>query len=215
MARRCAAAASTLGACRRTSVFVVEHLALQIVQLGEVAVRDTQVSDARPHEMVGDHRAQRAAADQPDARGGQLLLSAHADGREHHLPAVAVEPLPRRLGLLFAADAHVAIHPTIRRPSGWDEVLAYHDDDSTRWQGLVFDHLPHSQQGPHLVSRRTVCRAPADMTVVSTSGKPGAFENGNEVKPSGASSAAAASAAPTAPEPFWTSSTISVPGSPP
>ena len=72
-------------------LLVEEPLALQVVQLDEVAVDDAQMADAAPRQVVGDHRAGRAAADQHDGRVQQPALAGLAQVGEDDLAGVAGE----------------------------------------------------------------------------------------------------------------------------
>ena len=83
------AAASALGRLRGDVVFVEEHLPLEIVRLDEVAVDEAQMADAGADQRVGQHGAQRTAADEGDAAVQQPPLAFFADAAESHLPAVA------------------------------------------------------------------------------------------------------------------------------
>ena len=67
-------------------VLVVQQLPLQVVQLDKVAVDDAQVAHTRTRQVVGQHRARRADADDRDVRVQQPLLSGLADAGKDRLP---------------------------------------------------------------------------------------------------------------------------------
>ena len=56
-------------------VFVEEDLTLKVVRLDEIAIDDADEADAGPHQGVGDHGAERAAAAQGDTAFEQLALA--------------------------------------------------------------------------------------------------------------------------------------------
>src|SRR5262249_37338085 len=59
--------------------------------LDEIPVDDAYEAYAGPHQRVGDHGPQRAAAAKGDAGLQQLALAFFEDATEAHLPAVAFE----------------------------------------------------------------------------------------------------------------------------
>ena len=78
-----------LGHMARHVALVEENLALEVARLHEIAVDDADVPDAGPHQDVRQHRSQRAAAAQGDARAEQFPLALFAHAVETHLSAVS------------------------------------------------------------------------------------------------------------------------------
>jgi hypothetical protein len=62
--RSLASAATTFGKPFGHVLFVVQDLALQVVQFQKIPVDDPQESDAGPDQRIGDHRTQGTAAAQ-------------------------------------------------------------------------------------------------------------------------------------------------------
>jgi tetratricopeptide (TPR) repeat protein/predicted Ser/Thr protein kinase len=71
-------------------LLVEEHLALEVVELDEVAVADPQAADAGAGEVLGEVRAERAAADESGLRRGEARLAVVAERGEEALAGVAV-----------------------------------------------------------------------------------------------------------------------------
>ena len=98
-------------------VLVVEHLPLQVVQLQEVAIDDPQLADAGPGQRVGDHRAERPAADDQRPRSQQLLLPRATERRKPHLAGIAAGLRVERVGGRTS-------HGSARMKHGWEEFVS-------------------------------------------------------------------------------------------
>src|SRR5581483_1793563 len=69
-------------------LLVVEDLALEVVELDEVAVAKADEADPRADEVAGEGRAERAQADDRDARAAEALLALPPQRREEDLLGV-------------------------------------------------------------------------------------------------------------------------------
>jgi len=70
-------------------LLIEQHLPLKIRQLDDVAIDNPEKSNARPHQLLGDHAAQRTASDEQDPRARQPRLAGVADGGKQGLTVVA------------------------------------------------------------------------------------------------------------------------------
>ena len=93
------------GECRGDIGLVVQHLPLQIVQLQEIAIDDSQLADTGPRKGVGNHTSQRAAAADERTAGSQSTLPFFAYGRISHLPGITGEGIhfASRFQIIFRA----------------------------------------------------------------------------------------------------------------
>jgi hypothetical protein len=78
-----------LGQVRADVVLIEEHLSMEVMGLNEVSVDDAEVADTRAHEGIGEHAAQRSAADEYRAGGEQAFLAFLTKRGEKHLPGIA------------------------------------------------------------------------------------------------------------------------------
>src|SRR6185437_14189922 len=74
----------------RQIVLIKKYLALQVIGLDEIAVSNRQVADARPRQVICQHCAERAAADDRHARCKQTLLARAANSGKQGLARVTV-----------------------------------------------------------------------------------------------------------------------------
>lgn len=78
-----------LGELVRDVLFVEEDLALEVAELDEVAVDETEVADPGADEDVGEDGSEGAGADDGDACRAEASLAVVADGVESCLAVVA------------------------------------------------------------------------------------------------------------------------------
>ena len=76
--------------------FIKQGLPLQIAGLDVIAVNDADRAHARTGKQGSEHRASSAAADNGNARGGQLALTFQLRSREKALGANISRPVPKR-----------------------------------------------------------------------------------------------------------------------
>ena len=68
--------------------FVKKRLALQVGRLDEIAVNDSQLTDAGADQKIGGGSANRATTDDCGAGGKQPLLAFRTDPGEEHLARI-------------------------------------------------------------------------------------------------------------------------------
>ena len=85
-----------LGSDSAASALVEQHLPLQIAGLDVVAIDDAQIADSGACQQGSEGRSGGAAADDGDARGGELLLAFGSDGLKEDLAGVPLGEFQQR-----------------------------------------------------------------------------------------------------------------------
>lgn len=110
-----------------------QRLPLKIRFFDDVAIRQTQKSNARPHKLIGNRRAQRAASNQQYARFRQPVLSGLPDLRQQSLAMVThgIKRLARATSPIIVADL-----TRIRMPADTQQIM----DEAVKLGKLVAQH---------------------------------------------------------------------------